>query len=112
MHDIIYTMKFKHSFLIILVILAVGYTTIDRLNDAGEVVSAQQAQYENMSNNSCHGGAFCTHDELFCDFPMIAKASFTLTDLSGSTPATITNTYSKPALYSQERFRPPAYTVV
>lgn len=105
-------MKFKHSFLIILVIFAVGYTTIDRLNDAGEVVSTQQAQHENMSNNICPGGEFCTHDELFCDFPMIAKAAFTLTDLSGSMPATRTDIYSKPALYSQERFRPPAYTAV
>ncbi len=105
-------MRLKHYFLIYLVIFAVGYTTVDRLNDAVEVMEVQTISNTLITNFADPHHQSCPTDEVFCDFPMIAKIIIALSIIILSFCAFITPHRYKPFYYHGERFRPPTYTAV
>lgn len=105
-------MRLKHYFLIYLVIFAVGYTTVDRLNDAVEVMEVQTISNVSITNFADPHHPSCVTDEVFCDFPMIAKIIIALSIVILSFSAFITPHKFKPFYYHGERFRPPAYTAI
>ncbi len=105
-------MKLKHYFLIYLAVFAIGYTTLDRLNDAVEVVEAQSvvstlaASFADPHHPSSDTG------ELFCDFPMAAKLVFPITAIMLILFALTPPYRFRPTYYHQERFRPPAAVII